>query len=212
MKIPPWLMAILRSSPVILIASATRLLLVANYDPVVATKIASSSGLAGTLLGTLIPLLPVYLPLVVVALIVVRRPWLALIAIGAMILVTPARVPLNQWWQGARIWLLRAWRWVEHPHGPIWSPLGHGLLVLVHDQWPLWFGGAACVFAVLSAPSRLRHVGGDDLKKQIEQQIKDFSDGWIDRIKVGRGRYTWQDPDDFNRGWLMRTVRASSHH
>jgi hypothetical protein len=53
-----WLRALLLSPVVLLFISATRLILVSNYDTTTATTIATSGGFVATLLGTVVPLLP----------------------------------------------------------------------------------------------------------------------------------------------------------
>jgi hypothetical protein len=207
-------LALLRSSPVLLIASATRLLLVANNDPAVATKVASSSGITGTLLGTLIPLLPLYLPLIVVALIITRHPLLALVAIGAMILVTPAQVSLTQWIHGMRSGTDEIGQWWLIHHGPgwhdLWPKLGRKLIIVVRDQWLLWVGGTACLIAIASAPERLRRTDDADLKKTIDERIKGFNEGWTDFIKVG-GQKKSRKRKDFTSFDAFRRFYARQH-
>src|SRR3569833_1942198 len=177
MKIPSWLMVNIRSTPVILIASATRLLLVANKDPTVATKIAASGGVTGTLLGTLIPLLPPYLPLIVVGLIVLRRPLLAAVATGAMILISPSPVTWNQWLK------IERW-WHEHSsHGA--QQLGTDLVTyFMSQQWPLWVLSIACLCAISSAPYSLRWADEKKLKEKVEEKLKEFQDGWSTVLRV----------------------------
>lgn len=60
--------AAMLSPAVILFASATRLLFISNYDTTTATTIASAAGVVGTLLGTVVPLLPPYLPILTILL------------------------------------------------------------------------------------------------------------------------------------------------
>jgi hypothetical protein len=183
MKIPSWLRILLRSAPVVIVASAVRLLLVANDDPVVATKIASSGGVTGTLVGTLIPLLPPFLPLAVVGLVLVRRWLLAALMAGAMTLVSPAEIGWSKGWQKAVNWLYRAMDWsnrllppfpwrssiMEHNWGHFWS-------LLLHYRWPLWISGIALLAAIASAPSRLRWTKKDELYKKVEQQVREEED------------------------------------
>jgi hypothetical protein len=54
--------ALLLSPIVVLFASAAGLLIISNYDTTTATTLAASSGVVGTLLGTIVPLLPLFLP------------------------------------------------------------------------------------------------------------------------------------------------------
>jgi hypothetical protein len=84
--------AALLSPAVILFASATRLLLISNYDTTTATTIASAAGVVGTLLGTVVPLLPPYLPILTILLAAARRWTLAGFAGCATVLLSPTYV------------------------------------------------------------------------------------------------------------------------
>lgn len=84
--------AALLSPAVILFASATRLLLISNYDTTTATTIASAAGVVGTLLGTVVPLLPPYLPILTILLATARRWTLAGFAGCATVLLSPTYV------------------------------------------------------------------------------------------------------------------------
>lgn len=78
------------SPVVLLLGSAIRLLVVSNYDPATAVAVAAHGGAVGTLLGTLIPLVPTLLPLLALGLFVLRM-WMGVVAalIGAA-LIAPA--------------------------------------------------------------------------------------------------------------------------
>jgi hypothetical protein len=93
--------ALLLSPAVILIASGTRLIVISNHDTTTAVTIASSGGVAGTLLGTVVPLLPAYLPLVVLLLVLFRKPVFAVLVALATTLVSPAYVGFNEGWRRA---------------------------------------------------------------------------------------------------------------
>jgi hypothetical protein len=82
--------ALMVSPAVILFASATRLLLICNYDTTNATTMAASGGVTGTLLGTLVPLLPPYLPVIALSLAIFRRWSLFFLAALGTALVSPA--------------------------------------------------------------------------------------------------------------------------
>ncbi|WP_182879583.1 hypothetical protein [Microbispora sp. H10949] len=73
----------------LLFASAIRLLIIANYDPSVAVAIASSGGVTGTLLGTLIPIIPPFFPIMCLALLILRRWTLCTVSLFATFLVVP---------------------------------------------------------------------------------------------------------------------------
>lgn len=80
-------------SPVgLLLISVTRLLIVADYNTTTATAIASSGGYVNTLLGTVIPLVPVILPYLAIVLLVFRRFILSALAFGATLLISPTRL------------------------------------------------------------------------------------------------------------------------
>ena len=84
--------ALLLSPVGLLVLSAVRLLIIANYDAVTALAIASSGGYVDTLLGTALPLIPVFLPYVALLLMLMGRVILAGIAIVAALLVSPMAV------------------------------------------------------------------------------------------------------------------------
>jgi hypothetical protein len=77
-------------SPVgLLIISVTRLLIVSNYNPATAMAIASSGGYADTLLGTVIPLIPIIMPYLTLVFLFLNRVILAILAFVATLLVSP---------------------------------------------------------------------------------------------------------------------------
>jgi hypothetical protein len=86
------------SPSVLLFISAVRLLIIANYDPTTADAIASSTGVVGTLLGTLIPIVPALLPLLAIVMIIFRKPILLAFAVIGTVLVSPAYATLNEAW------------------------------------------------------------------------------------------------------------------
>jgi hypothetical protein len=86
------------SPSVLVFISAVRLLIIANYDPTTASSIASSIGVVGTLLGTLIPIVPALLPVLVLAFIALRKPLLLLFAGFGTALVSPAYTTLKVAW------------------------------------------------------------------------------------------------------------------
>ena len=80
-------------SPVgLLLISVTRLLIVADYNTTTATAIASSGGYVNTLLGTVIPLVPIILPYLAIVLLIFRRFVLSTLTFGATLLVSPTRL------------------------------------------------------------------------------------------------------------------------
>lgn len=86
------------SPSVLLFISAVRLLIIANYDPTTASAIASSIGVVGTLLGTLIPIVPALLPFLALSLVILRKPLLLLFAAIGTALVSPAYATPREAW------------------------------------------------------------------------------------------------------------------
>jgi hypothetical protein len=84
---------VLLLSPIgLLLISATRLLIIADYNTTTATTIAASGGYLNTLLGTALPLIPIFLPYLAISLFLFKRFILSLLAFGAAILVSPTRL------------------------------------------------------------------------------------------------------------------------
>ncbi|MFI7696084.1 hypothetical protein ACIBQ6_43935 [Nonomuraea sp. NPDC049655] len=78
-------------SPIVLIfGSAIRLLIISNYDSSTAGAIASLGGVAGTLLGTLVPLIPPFFPVMAFCLYLLRMWKSLLAALIGMAVVVPA--------------------------------------------------------------------------------------------------------------------------
>jgi hypothetical protein len=86
-----------RSATIALIVSPTgllfiaviRLLIISNYNPVTASAIVSSGGYVDALLGTVIPLLPIFLPYLGLALLFFRRVIPGILALAASVLISP---------------------------------------------------------------------------------------------------------------------------
>ncbi len=84
-------------SPVgLLLLSAARLLIVANYNTTTAVTIASSGGYINTLLGSIIPLLPVFAPYVALLLLLFRRFLLSIITFVFAAFITPSPISLHE--------------------------------------------------------------------------------------------------------------------
>jgi hypothetical protein len=80
-------------SPVgLLIISAVRLLVVGDYNTTTAQAIASSSGYVNTLLGTIMPLVPIVLPYLTVLFLIYRRLLLSALSFGAAVFVSPTKL------------------------------------------------------------------------------------------------------------------------
>jgi hypothetical protein len=84
--------ALLLSPVGILIVSVIRLLIIADYNTTTALAIASSGGYINTLFGTVIPLVPIFLPYVALGLLFSNRVILAIAALLAVAFVSPMAV------------------------------------------------------------------------------------------------------------------------
>jgi hypothetical protein len=85
--------AVVLLSPIgLLLISATRLLIISDYNTTTATTIAASGGYVDTVLGTAMPLVPIFLPYLALALLLFKRFILSALAFGAALLVSPTRL------------------------------------------------------------------------------------------------------------------------
>src|SRR5215472_8570173 len=84
-------------SPIgLLLLSAARLIIVADYNTTTAVTIASSGGYINTLLGSIIPLIPVFAPYVALLLLLFKRFLLSIIAFVFAAFITPSPVTLHE--------------------------------------------------------------------------------------------------------------------
>ena len=104
------------SPGVVVFASAIRLLIIANYDPTTALSIAAANGVVGTLLGTLIPLIPPFLPLLALILIALRKPLLFLFAFFGALLVSPGYTTIKSAAHATEQQFINAWRAINSSH------------------------------------------------------------------------------------------------
>ncbi len=81
--------ALLLSPVGLILISVTRLLIVSDYNPVTASAIVSSGGYVDSLLGTVIPLVPLLLPYAALVLLFFNRVILALVSVVAAAFVSP---------------------------------------------------------------------------------------------------------------------------
>lgn len=111
-------MALALSPFIVLLASGTRLIIIGNYDTTTATTMAASGGLGQTVLGTVIPLLPAFLPVALVVLAIFRQWGLLLFAAAATALLSPAYIDVEEGWHRAylqfRSAAAHAWDWQWH--------------------------------------------------------------------------------------------------
>jgi hypothetical protein len=88
--------ALLLSPLGLILIGATRLFIIADYNTTTAVTIASSGGYASTLLGSVIPLIPVFMPYVALILLLFRQFFLSIVAFlfAAFITPTPLTLPV----------------------------------------------------------------------------------------------------------------------
>ena len=84
--------ALLLSPVGLFLISVTRLLIVSNYNAATALTVASSGGYINTLLGTFIPVVPVFMPYLALALLLLDRTVLGILAFFAAALTSPTAV------------------------------------------------------------------------------------------------------------------------
>jgi len=84
--------ALLLSPFGLLLIAVARVLIVSDYSTVSASAIVTSGGYINTLLGTIIPILPLFLPYLALVLLFFNRVILAIIAILATALISPVAV------------------------------------------------------------------------------------------------------------------------
>ena len=134
--------AVVASPALILFASATRLILICNYDTANAAAMAANGGIIQTLLGSLIPLLPPFLPLLVLVLLVFRRWIAAALAASAAAVVSPA---YDTWANG--------WNYAIHEAGNLVQRAASPEIAMLWQESPrvLICAGVGLLFAVLGA-------------------------------------------------------------
>ena len=88
--------ALILSPAGILLLSAARLIIVANYNSTTAVTIASSGGYINAFLGSVIPLIPVFAPYFALVLLLFRRFLLSLVVFIFAAFITPTPVSLAE--------------------------------------------------------------------------------------------------------------------
>jgi hypothetical protein len=88
-------LALILSPLGVLLLSAVRLIIVADYNTTTAVTIASSSGYVNALLGSIIPLVPVFAPYIALLLLLFRQYLLSIIAFIITAFITPAPIRLS---------------------------------------------------------------------------------------------------------------------
>jgi hypothetical protein len=84
--------ALLLSPVGILLISITRVLIISNYNTATASTVAASGGYVNTLVGTLIPIVPIFMPYLAVVLLFLNRAVLAVLAFLAAVLTSPSAI------------------------------------------------------------------------------------------------------------------------
>lgn len=116
------------ASPVgLLLISVARVLIISNYDTTTASAIVSSGGYVDTLLGTTIPLIPIFLPYVALALLYFNRVILGILALGTALIISPTaltRVSIVHLLQ-------RDWNRIQHASGVMQALMGVMAAVLL---------------------------------------------------------------------------------
>jgi hypothetical protein len=79
----------------VLLISAARLIIVANFNTTTAVTIASSGGFINTLLGTVIPLVPVFMPYFALLLLLTRHFLLSILTFAFTAFITPTSITLT---------------------------------------------------------------------------------------------------------------------
>jgi hypothetical protein len=88
-------LALILSPLGVLLLSAARLLIVSDYNTTTAVTIASSGGYVNALLGSIIPLVPVFAPYIALILLLFRRFLLSILAFTFTAFITPAPIKLS---------------------------------------------------------------------------------------------------------------------
>lgn len=97
--------ALLLSPVGVLIIAAARLLIIANYNMNSTLAILTSAGYVNTLLGTVFPIIPAFLPYLALALVYLNRVIASCLAFVATVLISPATMSRR----GAQTLLLHEW-------------------------------------------------------------------------------------------------------
>ena len=84
--------ALILSPAGLLFIAVTRLLIISNYNSVTAVTLVSSSGYVNTLLGTIIPLVSIFMPYIALVLLFFRKVVPGILALAAAVMITPTRL------------------------------------------------------------------------------------------------------------------------
>ena len=101
-------------SPVgLLLLSAARLIIISDFNTTTATTVASSGGYVNALLGSVIPLLPIFIPYIALLLLLFRHFVLSIVAFVFTVFITPTSLRLPVTLQLARLDEHRLLTWVS---------------------------------------------------------------------------------------------------
>ena len=107
--------ALLLSPVGLLLISVTRLLIISDYNPTTASAIVSSSGYVNTLLGTIIPLVPIIMPYLALILLFFNRVIIGALALLATAFISPAAMTRS----ATASLAANDWHQIAHGHGSI---------------------------------------------------------------------------------------------
>lgn len=99
-------LALLLSPVGLLLISATRLLIVSYYNPATALAILSSGGYINTLLGTIMPMVPIFMPYLALLLLFFNRVIPSILAFFAAALISPTAISGSAFAMAGRDWHL----------------------------------------------------------------------------------------------------------
>jgi hypothetical protein len=95
-------LALILSPAGVLLISAARLLIVANFNTTTAVTIASTGGFVNTLLGTVIPLVPIFIPYLALLLLLFKRFLLSIMTFVFAAFISPTSISLVEGFSIAR--------------------------------------------------------------------------------------------------------------
>lgn len=122
-----------------------------NYDTATAITIASRSGIAGTVLGALIPLVPAFLPAIFVLLVVMRRIALSIMAGAATAIISPAYTTSSS---------SELWREAVDSAYEGWNLIKAGEWQIIWHDWQLAVivAGIGAIIAMWDPPAWVRRL------------------------------------------------------
>jgi hypothetical protein len=86
------IIALILSPTGLLLIAVVRLLVISNYNQATASTIVSSGGYVNTLLGTVIPLVPIFLPCIALILLFFKRTVAGVLTLATSVLISPTAI------------------------------------------------------------------------------------------------------------------------